>query len=210
MSIYRNIIIPVYANATENSQKGRYLKQVFHNKPEFELTLLETEYSDYWETFRHCAQLGNDQDEDLLIICNESHQFTEEYNRDLLIQNIVEAHQQKCDILFGGIGGFGYAVPLTENRYWIDRVRYCHFFVIFRKAFNLLINSPFKKDKPFDDYLSALTMHKMVLSPFLSVQRKILNSQGDEEAISKELRKSFEIAGSRLSTYKNVYNKYIK
>lgn len=123
MSDFDNIILPVYIiNLKERPERLAHVLQQFEGKPEFELHITEAIKHNIgavglWQTMRQCVQAGLNNDDDLIIICEDDHTFTEHYNRDVFIQNILEAHAQGCDVLSGGIGGFN----RRKQRVWISR-----------------------------------------------------------------------------------------
>ncbi len=126
MPIFNHILLPVYIiNLKERSDRLACVLRQFEDKPEFEINIVDAVKHNIgaiglWHSIRKCVETGIARGDDFIIICEDDHTFTEHYNRDLFIQNILEAHAQGCDVLSGGIGGFNHAVPITANRYWID------------------------------------------------------------------------------------------
>lgn len=90
-----------------------------------------------------------DGEDDIIIICEDNHTFTEYYNRDTLIRNIIEAGEQGVQLLSGGIGGFGNAVPITSERYWIDWMWCTQFIVLYHPIFKKILDYDFKEKIEF-------------------------------------------------------------
>ena len=61
--------------------------------------------------------------------------FTQYYSVDYLLSNIAEAYAQGAELLNGGIGGFGNAVPVDTNRSCVDWFWCTHFVVLFAPIF---------------------------------------------------------------------------
>ncbi|WP_315579121.1 hypothetical protein [Hoylesella oralis] len=97
--------------------------------------------------------------------------FTEDYSFDLLQNCIEQAISLNADMLSGGISGFGNAVPITSERYWIDWLRSLQFTVLYRPVFKKILDYNFKENDTAYEVLSMLTSHKMVLYPFISIQQ---------------------------------------
>jgi len=211
MSAYNDILIPVYLISIRNSDGLPDIGEPFQGKPEFELNIIEADMNNYWQAMQQCVRSGIDKAEDVLVICNQSHRFTENYARDFFIGNILEAHEQGCDILAGGMGGFNQAVPITKNRYWIDRFWYCHFMVVFRKFYDKLLSKAYKNNKPIDDAISELTMHKMALYPFISTQRDFSDGISDDRTLEiyEKMSGCFTAADKKLSVYARIQQQYL-
>src|SRR5690606_37178012 len=105
-------------NYNNRSHKSNPIVGQFIEKSEFDVVyynlLDEKRYENsIWLNIKEAIQSAIDQDEDIVIICDVDHIFTCFYRKEVLIQNILEAHLQGCDILCGGIGNeFSHALPV--------------------------------------------------------------------------------------------------
>lgn len=215
---YTSIMIPTYIiNLKERIDRRLHILQEFANKPEFDVRVVDaikhkTGAVGLWQTIRKCVESGIENDDDLIIVCEDDHKFTEHYDRDIFIQNILEAHEQGCDILSGGIGGFYHAVPITKQRYWIDYFWCTQFIVLFRKFFNKILSAPYDDKVTADDKISAITTHKMVLYPFISIQHDFGYSDvtRHNNDIPGNITQFFKEADKKLSGYKCVYEQLIE
>ena len=138
--------------------------------------------------------------------------FTEHYNRDMLIRNIIEAANQNVELLSGGISGFGNAVPLTSERYWIDWQRSLQFIVLYRPMFKKILDYDFKENDTACEILSMLTSHKMVLYPFISIQQDfgysgITLSNGE---LKDKVTELFKQANKKMEIYQYANFKYLQ
>ena len=75
--------------------------------------------------------MAKEQEEDVIVICEDDHFFTENYSPGLLFKEIREAYMQGAELLSGGIGGFGQAIPVGYHRYWVDWFWSTQFIVIY-------------------------------------------------------------------------------
>lgn len=77
--------------------------------------------------------MAKEREDDVIVICEDDHFFTENYSSGLLFKEIQEAYMQGAELLSGGIGGFGQAVPVGYHRYWgrlvLEYSIYCNLFI---------------------------------------------------------------------------------
>jgi len=210
MNNFDDISIPVYIISAKNSIGLPNINEQFQGKTEFQLNFIEANPNDFGLALQSCAQSGLDNDDDVIIICNDLHVFTENYERTFFIQHIFEAHKQKCDVLSGGLGRFNQAVPITKNLYWVDRFWYCNFIVVFRKCFIKILNKPYEDKRTIADSFSRLTTHKMVLYPFISSQLSLMSSFSENSNIKmfQKIIDFFCAASVQLSIYEKAYKEY--
>ena len=81
------------------------------------------------------------------------------------------SHEQSSELLSDGIGGFDTTVPVSANRYWVDWFWSTQFMVIFKPLFQKILDYDFKDTDTADGVLSILVKDKMVLYPFISIQK---------------------------------------
>ena len=109
--------------------------------------------------------------EDIIILCEDDHIFTYEYNRNYFLYNIADAFTSGADILSGGIGGFGNAVQIATHRFKVDWFYSTQFVVLSSKLFEDILQYDFKQNDTADGVLSMLARNKQVIFPFISVQK---------------------------------------
>ena len=61
--------------------------------------------------------MAKEKGDDIIVICEDDHYFTENYSPKLLFKEVTEAYIQGAEVLSGGIGGFGQAIPAGYHRY---------------------------------------------------------------------------------------------
>ena len=116
-------------------------------------------------------QKAKEHSQRFILICEDDHFFTENYTSEYLLNNIFQAEQQGALLLNGGIGGFGTALPVAPNRYWIDWFWSTQFIVIYQPLFDDILDYQFQENDTADGVLSAITPYKMALYPFVSEQK---------------------------------------
>jgi len=214
---FDHFTIPTFIiNLPKRSDRRFHITREFAGKSEFDVTLIEAfEHRigavGLWLTIRKIIDIAIKNNDDLIIICEDDHQFTECYSKHLLFQNIIEAHHQGADVLSGGIGGgFNQAVKISENRFWINHFYCTQFIVVYSKFFQSILDEPFDEKVTADDFISELTSNKMVIFPFISVQKDFGYSDAtiNNNKIPGKISEIFTIGSQRLELTKSLTEKF--
>lgn len=213
---FEGVMIPTYIiNLKKRSECLNHILNQFEGKPEFNIKVVEAcEYKieeiGLWQSMVKVINIAIHNKDDVIIICNNDHEFTGNYTKEYLFQNIIEANEQGCAILAGGIGSFGHAVPLTVNRMWVNPFQSTQFIVLYKNIFEKILTYKFKKNEATDLVLAQMTSHKMVLYPFISRKRGYCPS--DCTTIHNEkpglVQNMFQKTEERLRVIQNAYLKY--
>ena len=89
--------------------------------------------------------------DDIILLCEDDHMFTEFHNKEFLFQSIIYAEKMGAELLSDGISGFSTTVPAANKLYWGNQ-----FLVIFQPLFQRIFNYEFKEEDMADLVLSAL------------------------------------------------------
>lgn len=176
-SSQKSFYLPVYAiNLPKRADRRLHLEEQFKDKDEFCVTYVEAVQHiigavGLWESMKKAVRLAIERDEDIIAICEDDHTFTSYYKKDYFIRNLVGAYRQGAELLSGGIGGFGHAVPVGNNRYWVDWFYCTQFIIITKKLFQKILDYPFTIADTADGVLSKLAEEKQTLFPFISTQK---------------------------------------
>ncbi|MCO5945639.1 hypothetical protein [Mucilaginibacter flavidus] len=177
VKVPENISIPTYIiNLPERTERKAHIINQFNDKPEFEVTIVQAcrhkiGAVGLWQSFRKIVQMAIDNDDDVIIICEDDHRFTADYSREYLLKNILEAHRQDVEYMSGGTSYFNFAIPVSANRFWVDTCLATQFVILYKKAFESVLSEPFDDTVVADILLSRITANKMILSPPVSLQQ---------------------------------------
>jgi hypothetical protein len=169
--------LPVYViNLKERTERRKHTEEQFLNKSEFELIWIDAVSHligavGLWQSMVKAVEKAIEREDDIMIICEDDHLFTPVYNKEYLFANIISANEQGVEFLSGGVAGFGTAIPVASNRYWVDWFWGTQFIVIFKPLFQKILDYDFKDTDTADGVLSAIAQDKMVMYPFISVQK---------------------------------------
>jgi len=216
-SNFSEFTIPTYViNLPERVDRLRHIKEQFSGRSEFDVTYInackhEIGAVGLWNSIRKVIQMGIDNEDDVLIICEDDHFFTNHYSKEMFFKNILEAHEQGIDVLSGGTsGGFEYCLPVTDERFWVNHFLATQFIIVYSKFFQKIIDSTYDEQVTADNFLSQLTSNKMVFYPFISEQKNF--GYSDVTYIHEEIEdlvvKMFDTASNRLSNIQKAYNQY--
>ncbi|RPE12268.1 glycosyl transferase [Chitinophaga lutea] len=215
---FDHIVLPTYViNLKERTDRYKHTMAQFRGKTEFDLRVLEACTGEngrmaLWNSILRVVKMAVENDDDVIVLCEDDHTFTSFYNKTYLFENIIEANEQGAELLNGGVGGFNHAVPLTANRYWMDSFYCTQFLILYKPIFPKILHAVFESTDTADGMFSVITSHKMMLYPFVSVQTDFGYSDVTENNNrERELIESyFTKTADRLRKYKDVYDRYLK
>lgn len=170
------IVIPTYIiNLKRRTERLKHVLFQFEGKAEFDIHIVEAckhkiGAVGLWESIVKIIKEVIDGDDDVIIICEDDHTFTLDYNREEFIHHVIKAAEQGIEILSGGIGGFGNAYPIGPKRYWVDWLWFTQFIVIYRPFFQRILDEPFTEIDTADGKISKMASNKAVIYPFISIQ----------------------------------------
>lgn len=190
--------VPVYViNIREREDRKQHIIREFQNRKEFELNFIEASVHPIgaiglWNSMIRVIKTAQAKEDDIIIICEDDHYFTENYSPNLLFKEITEAYEQGAEVLSGGIGGFGRAIPVGRCRYKVDWFWSTQFIVIFSSFFDKMLNYSFKDTDTADGVISQLAINKMVIHPFISEQKDfgysdVTRSNMEQKGLIREL-----------------------
>jgi hypothetical protein len=214
--IYNTLTVPTYIiNLPERTERLVHIKQQFENKPEFDVTIVEAckhevDAVGLWQSIREIIRMAIDADDDVIIICADNHQFTEDYSKEYLLKNIIEAHVSGIDYLSGGSSITENEVMIAPNRFWVSRCLATPFIVLYKIFFQQILDEPVNDNVHADHLLAEMTSSKMVLYPFISVQKDFGNS--DKAVIHNEQKgmaeNMFAASAKKIESIKQAYIRF--
>lgn len=214
-SIIEDICIPVYAiHLNSRPERLKNLKKQFASKPEFDVIYIEaTKHKNgaigLWTNICTAIKIAQQRKDDLIILCEDDHEFTDVYTKKYLIANIVGAYRQNADILNCGIGGFGTAVPISPNRCWVDWFWCTQFVVLFSTIFPKILAYEFRSTDTADGVLSKISNNTQILYPPISKQKNYDYSDIMPHPSQSNFQNNlFSVTNQRLKIITDVYHRY--
>lgn len=208
--------IPTYIiNLPKRDERKKHIAAQFKDKEEFSLTYIDAIWNEcgalgLWESIKKVINLAITRNEDIIIICEDDHTFTSEYNATKLFSHIIEARKKGAEILSGGISNFDFAVPVNRGLFYVNRFLSTQFIVLFRPIFNKIQNYTFQKGDAADLILPRISKCNMVIYPFISIQKNF--GYSDVTTYHNEhpdfITQIFKHSNIRLKQLDNIYRKY--
>ena len=209
--------LPTYIiNLKSRPERLMHIKNEFEGRNEFKINFVEAiedsvGAAGLWKTVNKIIKLAIENDDDVILICEDDHYFTQDYEKKALFDHIIEANNQQADLLFGGIsGGFTCIVPVTKNRLWVDAYWCNQFLIVYKKFFQTILDTEFDRTRKVDNTLSGLTSNKMVVFPFISKQKTFGYSDVTQwnNDYPDWAENRFDIAAEQLQSILEVYSFY--
>lgn len=210
--------LPVYViNLKDRIDRRLHCIKQFEDKREFKINFIVAEEHPIgavglWKSIVKAVQLAIQREDDIIIICEDDHIFTSAYNKDYFFANIIKAEAHGSELLAGGVGGFGTAVPVDTNLYWVDWFWCTQFIIVFESLFQKILDYDFKDSDTADNVLSVLANDTMTIYPFVSIQKDFGYSDVTpaNNRISGMISNHFRQADYRLGMIHHVFNKFRK
>ncbi len=208
-------MLPVYViNLKERDDRRNHIIQEFDNKSEYDFHIIDAVIDQrgnvgLWKSICSIIKKAKSNKEDVILICEDDHIFTNDYNRLNLFRAIISAGEIGAEILLGGVGGFGDAVHVTSNLFWTNWFWCTQFLIVYRSAFDTILEANFTKSDVADEFLSRILTNKLLYLPFLSEQRDFGYSDvTSSNNHTGRITSHFKHAHKRASYYLNCINFY--
>lgn len=206
VSQFEDVTIPVYV--IDKSQLQENLTQLssqFEGKTEFAITLIPASTGDdpafaWFTDLQRIATMAMNNDEDIIILCEDDHLFTKNYSKSFFFRNIIEAWEQGADCLSGGCTAFNYAVPVAASRFWVNAFA-GSFVVMYRTLFPKIREASFETGWKPGLLPSAISSSKLLLYPFVAGKKSNGADQLNREAL-------FQQTEERLGKMKEIQQTY--
>lgn len=167
--------IPVYViNLEARKDRLENIKKQFLGRTEFDLNIIKACENEIgavglWQSIHGILKNSNDE---MIIICEDDHEFTEHYELELLNNSIALGMEMDVDIMLGGVSWFSNALQISANLFWIQMFSGLQFSIVYKKFFKRILEADFGVRDAADIKISALTEDKMLIYPFISTQKE--------------------------------------
>ncbi len=179
MELIENIFIPTYVvNLRKRVDRLAHIKREFAGREEFKVTYIEAVEDTIgalglWKSLVKVIHEAKNAGDELIIFCEDDHQFTANYSKQKLFEIIQEGYKLNAELLIGGSsGGFKTSLPVSENLLWVQSYCSNQFLVIYKRFFDIILRkTDFDPKKKVDNTISDLALSKFVIVPYLSNQK---------------------------------------
>lgn len=210
-----SVVIPAYIiHKKVETEYHNNIEKQFDGKDEFGVEIIEpfhhqSKESSIWLSLKKIIQKAIENEDDVIIICRENHQFTKHYERSHFIRLLWQAGLLGCNVLTGGMKTFNLALPIADNIFWIDSFQSSVFFVIYKSFYKKILQEEFCDTDTLESKFSEMTSNKMALHPFISEQKDLGDvERNDKSNFQKIVILNSTNANQRLIEIKNAWNKF--
>lgn len=134
--------------------------------------------------------------EDCFMICNTSNNRNIDLDENYLLTSVYESVNYDCKILFGDAVAIGQVIPLSKNIHWVDYVRSASLIIIFKTAFDDIINYE-GSNKGFWHSINIMSSQKLLMHPFASenllVENLLYKKCSEKIAMINNIKNSLKI-----------------
>ena len=212
---FNEIQIPTYViNINERNDRLKHIKSQFLDKSEFYVEYLivqkeEKSTMGLWNNIKKIVAMAIERDEDVIIICEDDHIFSENYKKEILFDAIFQGAELGADIILGGISNTGQSIVVSPELCWIESFQCTQFTILFRSVFEQILIEPFDEMDAADLTLSKLSANKYVIHPFISRQKDFGYSDIPIQGFSTQLYdRMFERCERKISKTRSVIKLY--
>lgn len=210
--------IPVFvANLKKRLDRRGHIEKQFADKSEFYLNIITAHEHQIgaiglWHTLRDILSIASSENFDFFIFCEDDHVFEKNYNEKLLVNAIKEAKNLNADILLGGVSWVENSLKMSDLLVWVDKFSGTQFAIVFKKFYKTLWSCDFTERDAIDFKISALTMKKFVIFPFISTQKDFGYSDASAglSGFGGVVSETFIRSSNRISESISVDNYYNK
>ena len=204
---WKSIKFPTYImNAVSSTFFAGDFYDKLKKKPEFNIKSIDVCLSNLdmnrslWTYITESVNHAKRNDEKYMIICCTNSYFTDRYSYSFLLQKIKDAQKLKAEVLVGGLSDFRQAIPMGYQLYWIAIFKNAPFIIIYKSLYEKILSYRFKSGDKIDDVLSLLAKYKMVIYPFICIQK----SENKDNQIANEKLKRIDCLSksSKFNFYK--------
>lgn len=172
------ISIPTYIiNMPKRTDRLAHIQSQFRDKKEFDIQIITASEHPIgavglWASICRIIKIAMERDDDVIILCEDDHEFTAHYDAEKFISAIYEAHRLGASLLLGGIsGGLTNVLPLPSGLFWLDTFWGTQFVIVYSNFYKMILEEPFSEKDVADAKFSEMTSNKFVMHPMISVQK---------------------------------------
>ncbi|GGC36259.1 glycosyl transferase [Parapedobacter defluvii] len=164
-------------NLSKRKDRKQSIISEFGGRKEFEVFIVPASRHKIgaiglWNSICQIIQNALTGKDDFIIICEDDHVFTKEYNTKRLFDSISMAGEWKADVLLGGVSWLDSTLQVDKEIFWVNRFNGLQFTVVFRKFFERILRAEFVPGDDADLKFSTLSDAVFLLHPFISIQKE--------------------------------------
>ncbi|NQX43431.1 glycosyl transferase, family 25 [Pedobacter steynii] len=164
-------------NLAKRTDRKAHILGQFKHRPEFNVQLVKAILHEngalgLWQTVVHIIRDLVPQEDDYILICEDDHQFTDAYHKEILFNEIANAQKKGADVLLGGVSWFADALQIKDNLFWVDKFNATQFLIVFQGFYTKLLEAESIPGYTADQIIYERSENKFLIYPFISTQKE--------------------------------------
>lgn len=211
------MIINTYViNLEKRPDRRVHILKQFANRPEFNVKIVNAVENEngalgLWQTITHIIKDLATESDECILICEDDHQFTKDYDQEKLFTSIVQSQKLGTDVLMGGVSWFNDGVQIRPDLFWVDKFNGTQFIIIFKKFYDKILSVNFKQGDTADKIIYELTKNKLLIYPFISTQKEFgysdATSFNNREGYVTQIFETSDMILSHMVKANNFYHR---
>lgn len=200
---------PTYIiNLEKRVDRKQHIEKEFAPHQEFEISIFKAIEQKrgslgLFQSFQNIVALAATQDLAYVIICEDDHVFTPNYNQHLFNEQIKLGQQLEFDVLLGGMSNVHDTLFFNSNLVWVGGFTGLQFTVIFKQFYETILSFTLGS-KPFDLALGQLSDHIYCCYPTISTQRSFGYSDATIANNEIAVESYFETCNQKLDRFNKI------
>lgn len=162
-------------NLDHRKDRRIHISKEFDGRDEFDVVIYPAVVDEIgaiglFKSFRSIIEEASDISLDYVIVCEDDHRFTADYESTILERYISLGLELKFDLLLGGPSKVYDVIFANDDLYWLNQFSGLQFTIIFRRFFEVILNFELEEGKAFDFELGGLSEDIYALYPSISEQ----------------------------------------
>lgn len=193
-------------NLKKRTDRKEHILKQFENREEFDVNIIEAcenqnGKTGLWKSLCKIINIAKEKDLEYVLVCEDDHFFTSVYDKDKLQKHIEIAKELGCDILNGGISGYGKAIKVTDDLFQVNWFYGTQFIIVYKSIYDKILKYYFRLKDTEDGVLSKLASKCFVIYPFISEQTITKYSDVTPGNVTNlmQVSKFFQESSTRLS-----------
>lgn len=171
-----------------------------------------------WQSLVKIVNIAQENNYELVLVCEDDHMFSTEYENITLLSAINEANELGADVLLGGISWSSNCIPVSKSLFWVEKFSGLQFTVIFNRFYETILLAEFGEGDAADYKISALSERKYFIFPFISTQKEfgysdvtLKNNQTNRvEALFKDSLMRVHAVNQVIGHYHAKFRQFLK
>lgn len=162
-------------NLDHRTDRRSHIFNEFKERSEFEVVLFpaikdKNGATGLFRSFRSVIELAADNGLPYVIICEDDHAFTSDYEPAVLDKYISLGMDFEFDLLLGGPSKVYDVLFANDDLYWVNQFSGLQFTIVFKRFFQVVLNFHLKEGSALDFELGGLSDNIFALYPSISEQ----------------------------------------